>query len=71
LVVAPKIVMISPIVGTKTAITKLNAQRPNVTKKFYLGVIFLSNTSSKESLVGNTQKGDANATTMRIPNNAI
>lgn len=70
LVVAPRIVMASPIVGTVKAIRYANNTIPKVTIKFCLDVNFYWSfmvSSSILSLVGRTQKGAAKRTTNRRP----
>ena len=69
LVVAPKIVFTSPRVGSRMAIPKANNTIPKVHKKFYFLVnfaLFFKRSSSKESLAGRTQNGEAKRTTQRI-----
>ena len=74
LVVAPKIVIASPILGMAKERLKLIRTMIKVTITFYLGVNFYSasrNTSSKVSLQGKIVRGVAKSTTVRIPNRDI
>ena len=70
LVVAPSMVMASPIVGTNIAIPQAQIIIMNVQMKFYWVLNFFLDSpmtsSSIESLAGSTQKGEAKSTTISI-----
>ena len=72
-VVAPKIVIASPILGTNMAIAHEKATIPNVHKVFCLKLNLspFINNSSKLSLDGKTQNGAAKVTTISTPNRHI
>ena len=67
-VVAPKIVITCPILITPQLITQHIITIISVHTKFSFFVNRVPLTSSIESFIGSVQKGDANATTSKIPN---
>lgn len=71
LVVAPRIVMASPILGMAKETTKLTRVRMKVTNIFYLGESFYSGSRKSSSIVslqGRMVRGVAKRITVRIPN---
>ncbi len=74
LVVAPSIVIASPILGITKERTKLIKVIKKVAMTFYLLLSFVfsaKNSSSIVSLHGRSVKGVANKTTVRIPKSEI
>ena len=71
-VVAPRMVIASPIVGTTIAMPQAAKIKQKVQMKFYKFVNFFRcfprKSSSTESLAGRTQNGDAKRTTNKIRN---
>ena len=69
-VVAPKIVITVPILVTPQLNPQHTATIITVHIKFYclVNLVPLYITSSTESFIGRQQKGDAKATTIKIPN---
>ncbi len=73
-VVAPRIVIASPMFGMARERTKLIKTKTNVAKTFYLLENFFSGSrksSSRVSLQGRIVKGVANKITVKIPKSEI